>query len=307
MNSAEDLLNAQAAHFRATDPLLPTPKLPARGSPVGALDEAHRPVLALLDEVVNDEDSPESLWSALHTQQLYPLVDSGANVAPLLRRWRDLVADRPDTGADSSCVVTWPSRDVAASREFLRHGLAALTVLAVRTTSAANHPPRDVDARVRPASPDDLPAMLRLAMAELEYSAQVGAATMRPNASAVKEESLRQWFTPLSTALLAEIDGTVVGMAQFRLSRVDESSEPRLLPNGCWGYVHCVSVLPEARGRGIGDRLVAEVHAELDRRWVRGVCLYYNLANPLSSVFWPRHGYRPLWTIWEARPARALR
>jgi len=24
-------------------------------------------------------------------------------------------------------------------------------------------------------------------------------------------------------------------------------------------------------------------------------------------VFWPRQGYRPLWTIWEVRPAWALR
>jgi hypothetical protein len=39
----------------------------------------------------------------------------------------------------------------------------------------------------------------------------------------------------------------------------------------------------------------------------RGTYLYYNPPNPISSVFWPRQGYRPLWTLWEVRPATALR
>ena len=38
-----------------------------------------------------------------------------------------------------------------------------------------------------------------------------------------------------------------------------------------------------------------------------GNFLHYNPPNPLSSVFWPRAGYAPLWTLWEVRPARALR
>ncbi len=29
--------------------------------------------------------------------------------------------------------------------------------------------------------------------------------------------------------------------------------------------------------------------------------------NPLAVPFWGRQGYRPLWTTWEARPARMLR
>jgi ribosomal protein S18 acetylase RimI-like enzyme len=307
VNSTEDLLDAQAAHFRATDALLPAPVPPPGGAPVGAVDADGRPVLALLHEVVHDPDSLPSLWSALHTQQLYPLVGSGAAIDPLLRRWHDLVADRPDQGVDSSCLVTWPSRDVAATRDLLRHGLAPLTVLAVRTTSAGRPPPREVDVRVRAAEPADLPAMLRLAMAELEYSAHLGATVLRPNALELKENSLRQWFISGAPALLAELDGAVLGMAQYRWSRIDESSTPRLLPNGMWGYLNCLSVLPAARGRGIGQRLMTEVHAHLDRQGVPGAYLYYNPPNPLSSVFWPRHGYRPLWTLWEARPARALR
>lgn len=35
--------------------------------------------------------------------------------------------------------------------------------------------------------------------------------------------------------------------------------------------------------------------------------LHHGQLNPLSAPFWSRMGYRPLWTNWEIRPARALR
>jgi hypothetical protein len=37
------------------------------------------------------------------------------------------------------------------------------------------------------------------------------------------------------------------------------------------------------------------------------VLLHYEQANPLSGPFWSHRGYRPLWTSWEARPARVIR
>jgi GNAT superfamily N-acetyltransferase len=76
---------------------------------------------------------------------------------------------------------------------------------------------------------------------------------------------------------------------------------------GRWGYVNTVSVLPNARGNGIGRQLMSVAHHDLARHRAIGSYLYYNPANPLSSVFWPRQGYRPLWTIWEIRPSGALR
>jgi hypothetical protein len=35
--------------------------------------------------------------------------------------------------------------------------------------------------------------------------------------------------------------------------------------------------------------------------------LHYAVPNPLSVPFWSARGYRPLWTVWEARPAGTLR
>ncbi|MEU4741402.1 GNAT family N-acetyltransferase, partial [Actinosynnema sp. NPDC023658] len=109
-------------------------------------------------------------------------------------------------------------------------------------------------------------------------------------------------------ALLAERDGIAVALAECAVV----TSEPgnwtsTRLPHGRWGYVNCVSVLPGARGTGVGRQLMAHAHRELARLGTVGTYLYYNPPNPLSSVFWPRQGYRPLWTMWEVRPAGALR
>jgi hypothetical protein len=49
------------------------------------------------------------------------------------------------------------------------------------------------------------------------------------------------------------------------------------------------------------------VHNEFHREGTAGTFLYYNPPSPLASIFWPRQGYRPLWTSWELRPASALR
>jgi len=80
-----------------------------------------------------------------------------------------------------------------------------------------------------------------------------------------------------------------------------------LLPPGRWGYVNNVVTALEERGGGLGQALMAHVHQEFHAAGVAGTYLYYNPTNPLSSVFWHRQGYRPLWTTWEVRPASALR
>jgi hypothetical protein len=40
---------------------------------------------------------------------------------------------------------------------------------------------------------------------------------------------------------------------------------------------------------------------------VAATLLFYGTFNPLSVPFWSRLGWRPLWTVWSAHPASALR
>ena len=66
-------------------------------------------------------------------------------------------------------------------------------------------------------------------------------------------------------------------------------------------------VTPDERSSGIGAALAAHLHATTDPAGVAATLLHYEQLNPYAAPFWSRQGYRPLWTTWEARPARSLR
>lgn len=303
------LRQAQASRFAALDPLLPRTAPAPDGDPITAALPGGQRVAGVLTHAVNGPGNASSLWSAEEVWELFPLVgrEAAAGMDALLRRWRQLL-DRVGPQADSGCVVTWPSRDVEVSRVLLDHGFVPLSVLAVRTEpvrTAPSGPPGTVIRRARSA---DLDVMVQLALAELAYSALVGGTIQRPDAEQLKRESLGRRIARDDPVWLAERDGVAIGLAECWLTDADPATDRRFpVPPGRWGYINTMSVLPGARGGGIGRALIGVVHRELHRAGAAGSYLYYNPPNPLSSVFWPRQGYRPLWTVWEIRPATALR
>jgi GNAT superfamily N-acetyltransferase len=305
MTVVDGLLDAQSAWFARLDPALPAAVRPPEGDVVtAALPDGARVVGTVVPTAVPAGSLP-SLWSAMRVWELHPIIGE-AGMAELLAQWRRMMARR-EPGPDSSCVVTWPSRDARATRALLDHGLVPLSTLGIRT--APPPAPEPVPATVvRRARLRDLDTVLPLAMAELEYSALVGGTVLRPDAERVKREALAQHLDQGDFVWLAERDGIPVALAEcwFSDSEPGTWTESRLR-HGRWGYVNCVSVAPGARGTGVGQSLMSVVHRELRRAGAAGSFLYYNPPNPLSTVFWARQGYRPLWTIWEARPATALR
>ena len=311
MSPAEALLGAQTARFERVDPLLPAAAPPPQGDVLtAALPDGER-VAGVLCRDRFQPGSATSLWSALELWELHPLLGAagGAGMDALLREWRDRLS-RHRPGADSACLLTWPSRDAESSKPLLAHGFAPLTSMAVRPLRAGNpaHRAPQAGVRIRLAGPRDIEVALRLELAELAYSALVGAAVVRPDAESVKRAALVRHLDQGDPVWLAERDGVVVGLAHCRLMDVTARAltGTRLRP-GRWGYVNCVSVFDEARGAGVGRELMAVAHHELHRGGATGTFLYYNPPNPLASVFWARQGYRPLWTCWELRPAGALR
>jgi GNAT superfamily N-acetyltransferase len=308
---ATNLRAAQRARFAALDELLPdmTP------NPVGevlttALPDGSR-VAGTLLRINHQQGSLPSLWSARQVWELFPMVGAHADVGvdALLRAWRGLL-DRAPLDADSSCVVTWPSLDVTVSRVLLDHGFVPLTVLAVRRPGRGGVPvPRLAPGvTVRRARLEDLPVVTEIAMAELAYSANLGGSVVRPDAAELKRIAIRYHLAEQDPVWIIERDGIAVGMADCWVTEASTGAAIRFpVPIGRWGYVNTVSMLPGARGSGLGQQLMAVAHHDLARQRTIGSYLYYNPANPLSSVFWPRQGYRPLWTIWEIRPANALR
>ncbi|OLF15059.1 GNAT family N-acetyltransferase [Actinophytocola xanthii] len=310
MSVAGALLQAQTAWFEFVDRSLPPAAPPPDGDVLtAALPDGERVAGVLVRDRYEAGTAP-TLWSAREVWELHPLVGAagGAGLDVLLREWRR-VLDRLTPGPDSACVVTWPSRDAQAVRALLAHGFAPLSSLAVRQASADPEVGGPAGGTaVRLATMRDLDVALELELAELAYSALVGAAVRRPDERAVKRAALSRHLEQGDPIWLAERDGVPVGLAHCRLVDAGPGAvSATRLPAGRWGYVNCVSVRPEARGTGVGRRLMAVAHAELATYGALGTFLYYNPPNPLASVFWARQGYRPLWTIWEVRPAGALR
>ncbi|WP_258348298.1 GNAT family N-acetyltransferase [Saccharopolyspora gregorii] len=316
MGDAQDLLDRQCARFAALDHRLPGRYLLPKGDPLLARLPDGTAVAGLVAHTRNPPGSAQSLWQATDSFELFPLLGGhpGAGMAALLAEWRSRLAAHGAPAEDSSCVVTWPSRDAEASRALLDHGFVPLSCLAIRPPA----PPAALDTKlsgtvkVRRAEPADLDAVVELALAEHAYAALVGASVHRPRTAELKRNAARLRLAAGSgpggdPVWLAEQDGAPVALAECGWIDPDRHSGGHRLRSGRWAYVNCVSVHERARGGGVGQQLMAEAHAEFARAGVVGSFLHYNPPNPLSSVFWPRQGYRPLWTMWEVRPATALR
>jgi GNAT superfamily N-acetyltransferase len=306
MDIAEPLLAAHKARFAAVDALLPPAAPPAEGRRLDAATADGTQVTGVLQRHRLSPGDVPMLWSAADTWQLFPyLGDTGTEGADLLLRALKGLLESEDTGDDSACVVVWPSRDAEAIRAFLDHGLVPLGALGVRTAPPAASDP---EVAVRRAGPGDFAVALELATATFDYTGLV-AAPRRANTADLLAPALREALDAAEPPVwLAEDDGVVRAMAHCAWVDATPGGEAaELLPPGRWGYVNNVVTAPGERGGGFGRALMARVHHELHAGGAAGTYLYYNPINPLSSVFWHRQGYRPLWTTWEVRPAAALR
>jgi ribosomal protein S18 acetylase RimI-like enzyme len=61
------------------------------------------------------------------------------------------------------------------------------------------------------------------------------------------------------------------------------------------GEVESLSVLPEYRGRGLGSRLLEELHEGLRQQGARDLILGALAGNTDAIRLYRRHGYRPTW------------
>ena len=281
------------------------------------------------------EGAPGALdlaWGAARRFQLTARVaspDVTSALDQLLSLWRDHLASEPGAdGEDTAAVVTWPSRDIDGVGALLRHGFAPLAVVAARATDrhpigrAAGQPARTGgaavgtgraagmaghDLRIRRAGPADIDAVVRLGLEVIWYDAHFSGTIERPGtADALRREAKATLAQPEAWAWLAERDGTPIGMLYAERPEAAGWIAPMVRPAPV-AYLMLMFVLPDERGGGVGDALVAQFHREIDDAGVPVTLLHYEQVNPLSAPFWSQQGYRPLWTSWEVRPAAAIR
>jgi GNAT superfamily N-acetyltransferase len=332
-NTASSISAAAGRRWRAIDPLLPAPPVPAGcGARLVVTGASGRSVaVGACEHWEGAPDSLELSWGAARRFQLTGAI-SVPDVADVLDRllslWRDHLASVPGTGGDdTAAVITWPSRDIHAVPALQRHGLVPVEVIAARSAGrhpaspAADPPPRaDGSAwrweaaaekagnglRIRRAMPADINVVARLGLEVIRFDAHFGKVTERPgSAAAMRREAARLLAGPQAWTWLAERDDMVVGM----VSAERPSSAGWIAPMvhaAPVAYLELMYTLPDERGRGPGTALVAALHRDIDAA-AAVTLLHYEQVNPLSVPFWSRQGYRPLWTTWEARPARSLR
>lgn len=296
----KDLHAAQAARWRAADPLLPSPMTPRAGA-VTTLDGA---AVARHSEI--GPDVLAASWSALRQFRMNALV-AGPSPAAALGRLLDLwdagIATHcaPDDD-DSAAEVLWPSRDTAPVLAFTRRGFMPSGCVAVRRTGGAQ-PGTARGVSIRPLTGSDVAVAAALHLELIRYDAQFGKLTARASTAArIVENTQARADLAEPTAWLAERDGRAVGLVVVDLP-AGSGWVAALCGRGPVGYLATAVVDPAERGQGVGRALDAHADAVLQAAGATVTLLHHVLPNPLSTPFWNRAGYRPLWTIWQRRPA----
>lgn len=314
--------------WQAADGLLPVAAAPEPDSQCGAVftvpgADGRPSAVGACEHWHGDPESLELTWGAARRFQLTARVggpDVGAALDGLLQLWRVHLGAVPGVDdPDSAAVVMWPSRDIDGIRALLDHGLAPRSVVAARQAAASRvldgsrYPaggaylaPAPPAFDVSRARPEDADAVAGLGLEVIRYDAHFGGVVERPStARALRAEMVMLLAEPEPWIWLARRDGKPVGVL------IGEPPPVQWIAPLCGvapvAYNMLTFMSPADRGSGLARALVRSFHDAADTAGVPLTLLHYEHANPLSAPFWARHGYRPLWTSWEARAACTMR
>ncbi|MCO1654261.1 GNAT family N-acetyltransferase [Pseudonocardia humida] len=295
-----ELHAVQAARWRAADPLLPTPEPPAPDPtlvPGGAGWTTRHDI---------DPEGMSASWTGLRNHALTALLaddDPAAALGALLDQWEPRLG--PPDDDESTAEVVWPSRDTTPVLALARHGFAPAVVLAAGRPGRATAAPVP-GLTVRPAVESDVDVVARFGLEIVRYDGRFGALGARPSTlPRLVEGYAAALRRPTPTIWLAEQHGRPVGMCSVDPPGYAPEAQG-LCSASRVGYLGSMYVNPTARGTGIGSALHATADAALAAAGAEVTLLHHTVPNPISTPFWYRLGYRPLWTHWQRRPAVRL-
>jgi GNAT superfamily N-acetyltransferase len=318
-DAVRDINRTVARRWQAIDPLLPDPAVMPTGCGAPLVVNGDNGRLAGLGVCVHHHlpaDSLNQTWGAADRFTLVPRLAGQDVAAPadvLMAQWRDHLAGVATArGQDTSATVVWPSQDITGVQALLRHGLQPLTVIAARerprTSPARPTEPRGAyGVTIRLAGPADEERVLDLELRLIRYDMHFGGPVWRPETARLVRDEIRVSLARRATwTWLAERAGHAVGLLVAQPPQEAGWIAGMTGPSPA-AYLQTMFVDQQERGTGIGSALVRQLHAQLDAAGVAVTLLHHSQVNPLSTPFWYRMGYRPLWTSWEARPASVLR
>lgn len=145
-------------------------------------------------------------------------------------------------------------------------------------------------ARIRPATPDDLAAMLEILprLAEFELPSGRDAGDLWKGDA----QTLRTWAAAPSDDLIVlvadggagEGDRIVLGLALVRLQPEFMSKQPS-------AHLEAIAVAPAADGRGLGRQLLADAEAAALARGATSMTLHVFANNERARSVYERTGY----------------
>jgi len=152
---------------------------------------------------------------------------------------------------------------------------------------------------IRPLSPADFDAVLRLNDAEVQHT------------SPLDRAALAQLVAQAACACVAEVDGAVAGFVlALREGAHYDSANYRWFADRLprFVYVDRVVVAAHCARRGIGRQLYAQVFDYARAMGVDSVACEYNLQppNPASRAFHARMGFREAGTQWLQQGAKQV-
>jgi GNAT superfamily N-acetyltransferase len=165
----------------------------------------------------------------------------------------------------------------------------------------------DGSLRIRRAGAPDIDTVARLGLEVIRFDSRFGCGNERAGTlDALRREAAGLVAGPAPWTWLAERDGEPVALLAAQRPEAAGWITPmtRLAPAA---YLMLMFVQPGERGTGVGTALADQFHREADAAGMAVTLLHYAQLNPLSVPFWSRQGYRPLWTSYQALPARAVR
>ncbi len=309
--------------------LLPEPELPAPAAGCGAVftltgADGRAQAVGACEHWHGEPESLELTWGAARRFRLAVLVgsaDVAAALDGLLGLWRvHLAGVAGAADPDSAAVVMWPSREVDGVRTLLHRGFAPRGVVAARVAGRGqgSHTPvrvagveHDADPRpgfrVRRAGLADIDTVVRLGLEVIRYDARFGGVIYRAStAAALRDEVAPMLAEREPWTWLAEGHGSAIGVLIAERPQAAGWIAP-LVSRAPVAYNMLTFVSAADRGTGVSAALVNRFHEAAESAAVPVTLLHYEQTNPLSAPFWSRQGYRPLWTSFEARPARAVR
>ena len=328
----KDINRAVGRRWQSVDPLLPVPGPPPEGcgAPLVVSGDGGRP--AGLGACVHQHVPALSLnqtWGAAARFILTARLggqDTSAALDVLLSQWRDHLAGVPAAHEDdTAAVITWPNRDITGIGALQRHGLLPLTVIAARTRPSQpgagqpSQPGQPGDGgdlpdlappgvTIRRAGRVDADKVFSLEMGVIQFDTHFGGPVLRNatadlvhaevRASLERRQPAWTWLAERGRRPIALLAAQRPQEAQWIGGMTRRSPA---------AYLQTMFVIPEERGCGVGAALVRHVHREFDASGIDITLLHHSQVNPFSGPFWNRMGYRPVWTSWEARPARTLR